>query len=222
MLQFFLHRDNIPFAIAIGILAGILALEVIGAILGFSLSGDNEADASIDLDGADSPTLVAQGLYWLSLGRIPLIAWLAVFSASFGISGYVFQAATAMALAPILALSTATFGGVIGARFVGGWLAKTVFKDETTAISAESLVGNVAQVTLGIGRRGAPTQGKVRDVHGLTHYVLIEPENEFDELAPGSEVILLRRDGPKYFAVTNSLETVMALDGGEVPLKTTN
>lgn len=52
MLQFFLHRDNIPFAVAIGILAGILALEVIGAVLRFSLSGDNEADASIDLEGA--------------------------------------------------------------------------------------------------------------------------------------------------------------------------
>jgi hypothetical protein len=44
--------------------------------------------------------------------------------------------------------------------------------------------------------------------------VLVEPELDDDVFEPGSSVILLRREGPKYFAVTNSTEAVIALDNG--------
>ncbi|MDX2065518.1 MAG: DUF1449 family protein [Fimbriimonadaceae bacterium] len=211
MLPFLLDSRNIPFAVAITVLLGLLAIELMGAMVGFSAMRVGETDASVEVpDGELSPVSATFG--WLYLGKIPIVAWLAIFAGAFGALGYALQSATAMRVPTVFVAGVAAIGGMICTRVAGGWLYRHVFRDETTAVSAESLVGHVAVVTLGRGVAGSPTQAKVRDPHGQTHYVLVEPEQPGAALEPGTEVILLRRDGPKYFAVSNSNEAIIALD----------
>jgi uncharacterized membrane protein len=213
MFNFLLHPSNIPFAIALAVLAGVLLLELIGLLVGFSTMIDTDSGVDAALDASPSGFLT-QGLDWLNVGEVPLAAWLAVFAGFFSATGYAIQGGTRMMFPTPLVAAAAVIVSVIGAREVSRVLRRTLFREDNTAISADHLVGNLATVTLGHGRRGQPTQAKVRDTYGMSHYVLVEPELDDDVFEPGSSVILLRREGPKYFAVTNSTEAVIALDNG--------
>ena len=86
----------------------------------------------------------------------------------------------------------------------GGAVAKVMPKEETSAVSLNSLVGRVATITLGTASPGKPAQGKVRDEHGLEHYVMIEPDIADAAFEQGSEVLLVRSEGAKFFAIANT------------------
>jgi hypothetical protein len=68
-------------------------------------------------------------------------------------------------------------------------------QDETTAVSLDSLVGKRGTITVGTARRGSPAQARVKDIHGQSHYVMVEPQEEAHPIAEGETVLLIRRDG---------------------------
>jgi hypothetical protein len=211
MLPFLLDSRNVPFAVAVAVLIGLFLVELIGALVGFSALGAGQGDSGLDLPESDV-TLWSSAQAWMYFGKVPSVAWLAIFAGSFGVIGYVMQAATAMAFPTGAVAMGAGAASLVVTRGVSGWLHRHLFRDETTAVSADSLVGRVAVVTLGRGLPGAPTQAKVRDAHGTTHYILVEPEVATAALEPGAEIILLRREGPKFIAIGNSSEAILALD----------
>ena len=51
-------------------------------------------------------------------------------------------------------------------RISGGALGRVIPRDETTAVSIESLVGRIATVVSGTARAGYPAQARVTTEHG--------------------------------------------------------
>jgi hypothetical protein len=226
MIEFILRNGNVPFTVALGIMVALAALEVVTLLLGFALSGlvDQfipDLDLDADMDGVpDNPTLAGIA-HWLHVGDAPVLALFVVFLTAFGLAGWGTQYLASEygggLLSPWIAAVPATVVGLLGVRTVGGLLVRFGIGDETTAVSADSLLGSSAQITLGTARTGAPSQAKLRDKHGQTHYVLVEPLRPEDEFEHGATVTLVRRDGPKYFVVEDSVDALLAIETKDLP-----
>ncbi|MEP6064923.1 MAG: OB-fold-containig protein [Paracoccaceae bacterium] len=107
-----------PFSISLGLLFGLMALELIFALLGGSilgLGGDVDVDLDLDADvdiGPDidvGPELDIEGLDagdtaevetdiastgiagWLGMGQVPFLIWLGAFLLAFGLGGLILQ-----------------------------------------------------------------------------------------------------------------------------------
>jgi len=71
-------------------------------------------------------------------------------------------------------------------------------RDESSAVSDQSFVGRSAIISAGHARRGMAAQARVKDQHGRTHYLMVEPDLEEQPLAEGSEVLLVSKPGSFY------------------------
>jgi hypothetical protein len=183
MIETLTAPGNLPFAVALIVMLLIGLVEALG--LGASavhLDMDADADVGGDLLG------------WLGVGRVPLLMLLVVFLAAFGLIGLtlqqIFGPLDLWIAAPAAAAAALPVTG-IGAR----GLARIMPQDETTAVSLDTLVGKRGTVTIGTARRGSPAQARVKDIHGLAHYVMVEPHDEAHPIAEGETVLLVRRDG---------------------------
>ena len=78
-------------------------------------------------------------------------------------------------------------------------------KDETTAVSQESLIGRVGTVVLGEARVGNAAQVRVKDAYGQQHYVMVEPDSN-DVLKKAMLVLLVSLDGNTFKAILNRAE----------------
>lgn len=244
MTEFLLAQGNLPFTIALAVMAGIALLEAVGTLLGLSSSAGHSGDVSgpdldahpdlghpelhldghPDLDGhagvhgdahaeAHGASAIGRFLGWLGLGRLPAMVWLVVFLTSFGLTGLVLQMLIRKLAGGLLpagaAAPVALFLCLPMVRVSGGVLARILPRDETSAVPAESFVGSLAVVTLGTARHGQPAEAKLKDIHGKTHYVLVEPESGSEELETGSQVLLIRRAGAVFSGVRNPYGTLL-------------
>ncbi len=216
-MEFLTASPNAPFVVALCVMFGVAALEGVGTLIGGGLSELVDSalpDLDIDLDVGEldpdaeldsGPGLFAQGLAWLHFGRVPALVLLVLFLTAFGLAGLVLQALLHSALgiyAPkLLAVPAALFVAVPVVRVSGGWIAHLIPRDETSAVSSDSFVGRVATIVLGTARAGQPTQARLQDEHGRSHYVMVEPDLADEELASGAEVLLVRREGSRFRAI---------------------
>lgn len=234
MLDFLFASENMPFTVALIVMVLIGLLEGVTTLLGFGASSllDSllpEADLDVDLDlDADAgaieasdgfdlgevghPSALSRVLGWLHIGRVPILILFLVFLTAFGFAGLVLQQiadAFTGRLAPALLVSVpALVVAVFLVRTIGGLLARIIPKDETAAVSETTFVGRIAVVTLGAARRGQPAQAKLRDQHGQTHYVMVEPDNDADTLTSGEHVLLVSRHGHLFHAIPNPNEAL--------------
>jgi Inner membrane protein YqiJ, OB-fold/Inner membrane protein YqiJ, N-terminal len=187
MFDFIAAPGNLPFAVALTVMLLIGIVEAIGL-------GASAAHVDIDADGGGAL------LDWLGVGRVPLLMLLVVFLAAFGLLGLALQQAigplSVWIAAPIAAVAALPVTG-IGARA----LARIMPQDETTAVSLDTLVGKRGTITVGTARSGSPAQARVRDIHGQSHYVMVEPHDPAHIIAEGEIVLLVRRDGHVFTAL---------------------
>lgn len=212
MLEFITSPENIPFAVSLLILLIIATLEGVGAVFGAGISSVFNGlfpDTNIAIDGPDldSPGIIGRVLSWLRVGQVPILVLIVVFLVGFGISGLILQkfllltfgfmlpAAIASIIAFVISIPTV--------RVLGSGLNRIIPKDETSAVSEDTFIGRVAVITLGESKKNNPAEGKVKDSFGKSHYILIEPDNEEDLFVQGSEVLLVRKDSSKFYAIEN-------------------
>lgn len=198
---FWLSGGNLPFAIAGGLVLVFILFEVIALLLGGSLSGLFHGGADVDHDvDVDAPALE-----WLGFGMIPAVATGVLMLGLFSMSGYAIQATVHNAGRPLFAPVVASALALIPTFLLSGRIAKflgrTLFKDESDAVSADELIGGTATITLGETFAGHPTQAKIVDRYRTTHYVLVEPLQPDERFASGENVTLVRRDGARYLVV---------------------
>jgi hypothetical protein len=193
MLDFLLASQNTPFA------AAIVLMLLIG---GLQAAGLGDLDTDSDLGDAASDGLLSL----LGLGRLPLLLWLALFLMIFGVIGYAGQQfwqaltgslASAWLAGPVAAAVALPLTGT-GSRL----LARIMPQDETTAVAVDSLVGRFATIQTGTARPGSPARARVTDVHGHPHYVMVEPDNADQILHEGEEILLVRREGETFKAIS--------------------
>lgn len=206
-----LAPNNLPFAVALGLLVLLAAAQVVGVA---DPLGDADADIDLDADGEVGLGDSLAGA--LGLGRLPLLVWLSVLLAAFaliGLSGQQLIAALTGATLPSWAA-----GGLalVAALPVTGLLARPLARvlphNETTAVPIDSLVGRRGRVSIGRATVGSPARASVADIHGHTHHVMIVPHEPDLALHEGEEVLLTRRDGNLFQAIRLGSPPALTVD----------
>ncbi len=211
MITFLTEAANLPFSVSLTVMMFFVLLEILSLSLGSGLSEIMDAllpDIDLDLDLPDSePTVFTQLLSWFRVGEVPLFMLILVALTAFGISGLFLQTLiqniTGNLLPPFIAVVPACFCTIPLVRITSGLLNTYMPKDETTAVSEETLIGRPAIILAGTAMLEKPVQAKVRDEYQHTHYILVEPESAEEQLNTGETVILTSKKGAIFQAVRN-------------------
>lgn len=230
MLEFMLLPQNIAFSVALAVLLLLLVVEAVGLMLGTGLSQlfeglspDVDVDVDIDIDGPDvdaggieggGPGILGQTLAWLRVGQVPFLVILVLFLLGFGLYGLLIQGIVQsfagkllpgwLAVLPAIAVTLPFI------RASAGTLAKVMPRDETDAVARDSFVGRTATITLGEARPGSPAQAKLRDIHGQTHYIMVEPEAADAVYGQGTRVRLVRLEGARFLVTAGEPKALSA------------
>lgn len=228
MFEAFLTPGTMPFAVAIGLMFVIALTEATGTLFGMSPSGlidqllpdvDVDADVDVDVDanlnldagaidgevaGAGEPQgFLSQLLGWLCIGKVPVLVLLVAFLTTFGLMGFFIQGVAASIvgfhLPTILASIAALVLALPPTRWLALGLSRIMPKEETEVVSTRSFIGRIATVTRGVARVGEPAEAKLRDRHGHTHYVLVEPDDAGAIFESGTEVLLTAQSSAARF-----------------------
>ncbi len=157
----------------------------------------------MDFDADDGAT--SGPLNHLNAGQLPLTLFVASGAAMFGIAGLGIQQGASVIAGTTLpyfaAIPIAIVAAIPSTHLVSRGLGSLLPKTETSAISGDDLVGRYGDVMAGAGKRGLPVQVRLRDEHGQSHYVQVEPVRDDEVLAQGQKVQLTRREGSLYYAI---------------------
>lgn len=200
MFEFWLADENIIFAAAFVFMLLLGLLQAIGL-------GDIGPDLGADIDGdidLDSP---ADGLIaFFGVGKLPLMILIVIFLALFSLVGFagqqVYSALFGGLLTPWLAVPASVLISLPLLGAIAVPLSRIVPQDETTAIDIEWLVGKRANIQLGESRMGYAARAKIEDQHGHSHYIMVEPDTEDDVFAAGEEVLIVRKEGEIFRAIS--------------------
>ena len=202
MGAFITSGDNVPFFAALLLMLLIGLVEALGLGGGAVLGDGIDTDLDGDIDGH------ASLLNWLNVGKLPLLMLIVVFLFSFGLVGLILQQLIAGIFGKPgpwwLAVPLAVAAALPFTRLFGRVVSRILPSDETTAVARETLVGRWATIVTGKAQVGSAAQARVRDVHGQTHYVMIEPDDAGEVFEEGSQVIIVRHAGARFFAIQNT------------------
>ncbi len=205
-MELFLTPESWPFTVAVLLLLAIAVLEGLALLVGMSLSGWFDhlvPDAAHGIEGVSD-----SWLGWLHVGKVPILVLLVILLTAFALMGYVLNALVHETLgfyppAPVSAVA-AFLGALPVVRVSGAAIARLIPRDETSAVSFESLVGRIAVIVNGTARVGYPAEARVKNEHGQTLYVRVEPNGENLQLGPGESVLLVKQiAGSRFLAIVN-------------------
>ncbi|WP_299472117.1 YqiJ family protein [uncultured Roseibium sp.] len=182
-------------------------------ITGGALPGDLETVAAgTEVTGPAGQGIFSQILGWLCFGRVPALIILVIFLTGFGLAGYVLQSlvqsVTGFLLPGILASAGAFAGALPFTRVTALGLSKVMPKDESDAVSRQTFVGKPAVIVQGNAKAGLPAQARLKDASGQSHYLLVEPDVDGEELEQGTDIIIVRQKGPHFTAIRNTNATL--------------
>jgi hypothetical protein len=192
-----------PFGAAFALIVGIALIEGLGMLV--SLSPSNWLDDLLpDVDG---DTGLDRVLGWLYIGKVPSLVLLVLFLTGYAIFGYSLQKVAHGLLGgylPVwLAGLVAVAPGMATVRSLGALIAHIIQRDETSAVSEMSLIGRAGVVSAGAARRGLAAQARVRDAHGRTHYLMVEPDVDDEVFDEGAQILIVRKAGAFYRCIAN-------------------
>jgi hypothetical protein len=209
MIDFLIAPENFMFA------AALMLMLLIGLVeaLGFGLAA-LDSGPDVDVESGGSPLLD-----WLGFGRLPLLMLLVLALAAFGLAGIALQQAALGLTGHLLPMPYAAGGALLAAlpltALLSRPLARILPADETTAISLDALVGRRGRIILGAAESGSPARARVRDVHGQSHYLLVEPHLPGERLHEGDEILLIAREATSFRAI--AVTPHIHLNEGETP-----
>lgn len=213
MWELFIHPSNIMFSISLCLMFLFGIFEVAITLIGGSSQGfldqfipdDLGHQAEIGVNAEYS--LIGKTLDWLYLGKVPLFVWLIIFLTVYGLTGFILQGLfhefTQTMLSGWIIAPVCLFLCMPLVRISAKVITKILPQDETTAIHSDDLIGLTGIIILGEARANYPAQAKVKDIHGLTHYVLVEPDHDaiFKE---GQTVVLTQKTKIGYQAYASN------------------
>lgn len=204
-MNIFLAPESWPFSVAALVLLCIAVIEGMGLLTGLSLSAWLD-HLLPEADGLHGMSEVWLG--WLHVGKVPLLILLALFLTAFSVIGFTASTLVKSLLGfypPALFAAPLAFLGTLPVvRLSGAAIARLVPGDETSAETLDSLVGHVAIVINGRARIGFPAEARVKNKHGLTLYVHVEPDNNATTFNAGDSVLLVRQiSGSRFQAIIN-------------------
>lgn len=208
-MSLFTAPETLPFGVSLALIVGITVLEGLGMML--SLSPSHVLDDLLpDVHGDSGLDRV---LGWLHLGRVPSLVLLVLFLTGYTLFGYALQIVvhglSGYYLPAWVAGLLAVPSGMVTVRGLGALIVHIIPRDETSAVSELSLVGRAGVVSAGAARRGLAAQARVRDSHGRTHYLMVEPDLEDEVFDEGTQVLIVRKAGAFYRCIANPHPTLL-------------
>jgi len=208
-VSLFAAPENLPFGIGFALIVGIALLEGLGMLI--SLSPSNLLDNLLpEIDGDSG---VDHVLGWLHIGKVPALVLLLLFLVGYTVFGYSLQVVAYGLLGgylpAVLAGLLAVPAGMATVRGLGSLIAHIIPGDESSAVSEQSLVGRVGVIVGGVARRGLAAQARVKDSHGRSHYLMVEPDIDDEVFDEGSLVLIVRKTGAFYRCIANPHPTLM-------------
>lgn len=206
--QVFTEPQNLFFSVCLTVCVFIVALELIGMIVGASSDwADNFIpDAlKIDIDGVQA----ADGLFvtlssWIYLGRMPFLIWLIVFFGGWGVTGTVLQLTMedifGNPLIALIAVPIAFFINLFVVRYFCMAMKPILPKDESFAVQTSDFIGIEAEIVVGVAKLNSPAQAKLTDRYGTTHYIMVVPQLD-TEFKQGDKVIVAEQNGNIFEAI---------------------
>jgi hypothetical protein len=191
LIEFLTHEANGPYFFALSFLIILFIFEVLGLLIGMSLS--HAFDSFIDFD---VNTDVGGHLSLLGLGKVPFIIWLTFFFGLFSIIGYAANAISSsifgympvwLSIVPVV-ITSFMINGVLCKVF-----AKILPRFETTAVSTDTFSGRVAKVTIGDATYTKFAMGVVLDEHNMSHNIRIQAMDDGVVLNQNNPVILVEQ-----------------------------
>ncbi len=223
MIEILLQPQAYLFTISLAIVLGLFILEIISLILGGSIMaiGSDTADIDVDLDidfdldidldaGADVGIAVPPTgfLRWIGIADVPFLIWLVSFLTLFGLIGLILlsivASLTGWIMPGLLAGVIAFFPTVRATKFIANTIATIMPKTESSAMSKRFLGGHHGVISQGIAKRGKPAEAKIKDRHGNTHYLRVEPLDDKDEIPQGASVHVIRKRSGMFYVVNIS------------------
>lgn len=207
-MDFLLNDVNFAFSVALTIVLGLALLEGVALVIGSSVMTLLDDITGFDID-ADVDADVSTGgltavLGWLCLDRLPLLVWLILMLASFGVTGLIYNyfilSSFNIEILYWLAKPVALFSALIITHTMGGAIAKIVPKNETSAVSVNEFSGKVATITLGKASKGNAAEASLIDEYNQKHYVMVEPDNDNEEFLQGTKVVLIEKTNSSWIA----------------------
>lgn len=203
MLSFLLDDANFWFSCALGIVIALFILEMAGMFFGVSLLGLVDDQAALDAD-ADTSSGFTEFGSWLALDRVPLLVWLVLLLTTFGTAGLTFNFLSLTLLDTYFARWLITLLAVVAGLFFtarfGTFIARLLPKQESSATTADELVGTVGHITVGVARQNSPAEGKFIDAHGQPHYLLVEPLEPDEQFSQGEKILLIQKRDYRWLA----------------------
>lgn len=218
LVGFLFAPQNTPFAISLGILGGLLAVEVLTVTLGMPVS--QKLDAMLDLQGADldapdhashagldvahHDNLFGTAWDWLNAGRVPLLVLLMIMLAAFGSIGYMIEGIAHSLLGWLptaFAAVPAFFVTLPVTRRASLLIFKIIPRDETYAVEAAGLVGLTGIIVTGPLTAGTIARVRIKDAHGNQHFPWVRTTDQSLRLDDGAHVLLVEQRGNEYLAV---------------------
>ena len=208
-MSLFAATQNLPFGIGFALIVGIALLEGLGML--FSMSPSNFLDDVLpEIDGDSGLDRV---LGWLHLGKVPALVLLLLFLSGYTVFGYSLQVVAnglfGGYLPAWLAGLLAVPAGMATVRGLGSLIAHIIPRDETSVVSEQSLVGRVGVIISGAARRGLAAQARVKDSHGRSHYLMVEPDIDDEVFDEGAQVLIVRKTGAFHRCIANPHPTLM-------------
>lgn len=195
---------NLPFTLALGAMLVLAVLQIVGVGDLF----DADADFDTDVDPGAAAGVGGAVTTLLGLGKVPFFVWLISFLFLFAGIGFGIQALADSLLGapfdPLLAAALSLVATLPVTATLVRPLGAIMPKDETTAVGLDSLLGRRAVIENLRSARGYPARARVRDMHGHTHHVMVEPHEDDSEMLEGDEVLLVRREGQTFYATATS------------------
>ena len=203
MLSFLLDDANFWFSCALGIVIALFILEMAGMFFGVSLLGLVDDQAALDADTDTSSGFTEFGS-WLALDRVPLLVWLVLLLTTFGSAGLTFNFLSLTLLDTYFARWLITLLAVVAGLFFtarfGTFISRLLPKQESSATTADELVGTVGHITVGVARQNSPAEGKFIDAHGQPHYLLVEPLEPDEQFSQGEKILLIQKRDYRWLA----------------------
>lgn len=178
-----------PFVIAALILVGLVGVEIVAMLIGFSVS--TLLHDGLSHHGDHGP--LGAWMSWLNAGGVPLLVLLMIWLAAFAISGFAVQAVAEElvgGLPTFLASIAAVALAVPATRTLSRWTARIIPHEETSVISQADFVGLTGSVVLGPLDQGMAGRVRVRDRHGNIH-VLRAKAAAGHVIAQGATVLIV-------------------------------
>jgi len=212
MFEFLLASENVPFATAIALMLIIGAFEGVGVILGMGLSDlldsfipDFELDKDVEVGELGSQNALSRLLGWLKVGKVPILMLLVVFLFAFGAVGYVLNFMANGLFGLLLpTLVTAPIAIIVALPFTraGGALLEAIMpRDESSAVSLDTLIGRTATITIGTASDAMAAEAKVFDAYGAAHYVRVRPEAGHGPFTSQDTLLLVRKEGIEFVVI---------------------